>query len=138
MLGEEFTQRMRRLMELREKRDTTKLAAETAEKEYRELEGELWDELSESPITGAIKLDLGEPYGKVTFGVRETYYGRVLDADAALEYFENSARIDEFTKPQIVPARVNELVRERLEAGETMPDGIDFYARRYISISRPK
>lgn len=138
MLGEEFTAKLRRLMEAREKRDTSKIAAETAEKEYRELESELWDEIDESPVEGSLKIDLGEPYGKVTFGVRETYYGRVLDTEAALEYFEQTARVDEFTQPKIVPARVNELVRERLEAGEPMPDGIDFYARRYIAMSRPK
>jgi hypothetical protein len=139
MLGAEFTTKLRRLMEAREKRDTSKAAAENAEKDYRELESELWEEIAESPVEGSIKIDLGEPYGKVTFGVRETYYGRVLDADAALEYFEQTARVDEFTQPKIVPARVNELVREKIESGEMdMPDGIDFYARRYIAISRPK
>lgn len=139
MLGEAFTAKMRRLMEAREKRDTTKVAAESAEKEYRELESELWDEIAESPIEGSIKVDLGEPYGKVTFGVRETYYGRVLDKDLALEYFEQSARVDEFTEPKIVPARVNELVRERIENNDgKMPPGIDWYPRRYIAISRPK
>lgn len=138
MLGDEFTAKLRRLMELREARDTSKVAAETAETEYREAESELWDELEESPITGAIKIDLGSPYGKVTFSPRETFYGRVLDTEAALDYFEQSAQIDEFTAPKIVPSRVNELVRQRIENGEPMPEGIDWYPRRYIAISRPK
>lgn len=138
MIGNDLASKLRRLVEVRERRDETKAAADIAEKEYRELEGELWDELDESPIKGAIKIDLGEPYGVITFQPRETYYGRVLDADAALEHFERTAQVEEFTQPKIVMSRVNELVRESLEQGKAIPDGLDFYAKRYVSISRQK
>jgi hypothetical protein len=135
MRGEELKSKFRRLVELREKRDSTKLAAENAEKEYREYEAELWDELDDSPLKGTIKLDLGPPYGEVKFGPRETFYGRVLDKEAALDYFENRALMDEYTEPKIAMSRVNELVRECLEQKRPIPEGLDFYAKRYISIS---
>ncbi len=138
MLGSEFSSKLRRLMELREDRDTSKLAAEKAEKEYRSKESELWDELDESPIKGGLKIDLGAPHGVVTFHPKETFYGRVLDADKALDYFERTGQTDEYTEPKIAKARVSELVRGRLEAGQPMPDGLDWYARRYITITRQK
>ena len=130
--------KLRTLMEAREARDETKLAAENAEKRYKAIEGELWEELEDSPLKGALKLDLGPPYGVVAFQPRETYYGRVLDEHAALDYFEQSARMDEFTAPKIVKARVNELVRQSLENGDKLPEGIDFYAARYVSVTRQK
>lgn len=130
--------KFRRLMEAREERDITEKAAKNAEKFYREVEAELYDELEDSPIKGSIKIDLGEPYGTVTFQPKETYYGRVLDTDQALDYLDARALADEFTKPKIVMARIHELVREKLEQRQPLPDGLDFYAKRYISISRPK
>lgn len=137
-LGSELKATLRRLMELRDERDATKTAAEDAEKEYREKEAELWEELEDSPVSGGIKLDIGEPYGVVSFAPVETHYGRVLDSEKAQEYFEQSAQVEEYTQPKIVGARINELARECLEEGKAMPPGLDWYARRYIRITRPK
>lgn len=128
----------RRLMELREKRDETKTAAENAEKEYRELEAELWDRAAASSQLPPFKFDLGEPYGVVSFHPKETHYGRVIDKDKALDYFEQRAMMDEVTEPKIVMARVNEIVRDAMEQNESLPDGLDFYARRYITITKAK
>ena len=138
MLTPDQLSKLRRFLELRDARDTTKVAAEQAEEDYRHAEAELWDNLDESAVKGGIKVDLGEPWGVVRFSPRETFYGRVLDSDAALDYFEQTAQVDEFTKPKIVAARVNELVRERIESGQPMPDGIDWYARRFVAITRTK
>jgi hypothetical protein len=128
--------RFRRLVELREKRDSTKIAAETAEREYRAYEAELFDELEDSPMKGTRRFDLGFPHGVVTFTPRETKFGRIIDADAALEYFEERGRIDDMTKPSIVKRRLNELVRELLDKGDPMPPGIDFYSNRGLTISK--
>jgi hypothetical protein len=130
--------RFRRFMELREKRDADKLAAEKSEKEYRRAEQDLWDDLEESPIKGSLKVDLGYPYGVVTFGPQLRHYGRIIDIDAAMEYLEQRALVDEFTTPKISAARVNELVRTSLEAKQAPPDGFDFYSKRYVSITRQK
>lgn len=135
--GEQLASKFRRLVELRDKRDIAKGALERYEKEYRSYEADLWDELEASPLQGTIKIDLGDE-GVVTFQRRETIYGRVLDADKALEYFERRALTDEFTQPKLVSRRVNELVREKVESGEPVPPGLDFYAQRFISISKKK
>lgn len=139
MDDQELQQKGRRLVELRERRDQAKTALERAETDYREAEAELWEAFDESPVQGARKIDLGEPYGVVTLQAKETYYGRILDEDQALDFLNNNALTEEFTEPKIKKARINELVREYREANRDLSGtGLDFYAQRYVSISMPK
>jgi hypothetical protein len=135
--AQQLASKFRRLVELRDKRDITKASLEVVEKEYRDYEADLWDQLEASPIQGTIKIDLGDE-GVVTFQRRETVYGRILDTERALEYFEQRALTDEYTEPKLVKRRVNELVRDCVEAGKPVPAGLDFYAQRFISISKKK
>ena len=137
-LAADLAKKFRRLMELRETRDADKVAAERSEREYRELEAEVWEAYDESPLEGAIKLDLGGEYGVVTFQPKETYYGRIIDREKALEHFEQRAMIDEVTEPKPVMARIHEVVRDAIDQGQNLPPGLDFYAKRYIAISRRK
>ena len=134
---ERIASRFRRLVELREKRDQDKEQAETSETEYREYEAELLDEIRDSPITGTRRIDLGK-YGTVRFTPRETVYGRIVDADKAIEAFEREGLRENMTKTQISKSRLNEIVRDRLETGQPMPDGVDWYANRGFTITRPK
>lgn len=139
--SDEFIDKLRRFVELRDDRDISKTAADRTEEAYREAEGELWEEINDSdqtPKSGTIKVNLGEPYGEIQFGRRETIYGRVLDYDEALEWLNATARTDEFTQPRIVKSRVNEIVRERYEEGQPMPPGLDFIPRRYVAVTRSK
>jgi hypothetical protein len=135
---QEIKSRFRSLVETRHARDEAKKAYEKAEEDYREVEAEIIAYLDASPIEGTIKIDVGEPYGVVSFRGNQTYYGRLLDEDQALEYYEQRAMVDEVTKPKFVMARLNEEVRQRLETGESMPPGVDYYTRRYVTISMPK
>lgn len=137
-IGQDIASKLRRLMEVRQARDEAKVAAENAEKEYREYEADVWEAIEDSPITGNLKVDLGPPFGTVSFRTNETYYGRVIDKEAALDYFEQRALMDEVTQPKIVMARVNEIVNEHREQGKTPPAGLDWYAKRYVTITRQK
>lgn len=138
MIEQEAVSKLRRLMELREKRDETKKAAETAESDYREHEAEVYEALEENPVKGTLKVDLGDPWGIVSFSPRETYFGRIIDDAKALEHFEQRAMVDELTSPKFVMKRVNEIVRDVREQGGDMPPGLDFYARRGVTITRQK
>jgi hypothetical protein len=135
-IGVEEQKKLRLLVQLREQRDAAAAALEAIEKEYREHEADVWMALDESPLTGAIKFDLGEPYGVVTFQYRETYYGRIIDKEATLEHFEQRAMIDDVMEPKLSKKRINEIVNDCLDAGQELPPGLDFYARRYVSISQ--
>jgi hypothetical protein len=38
--------------------------------------------------------------------------------------------------PEIRKRALNEEVRDRLQRGEALPEGVDFNARRYITVTR--
>ena len=132
----------RRLMELREKRDDAKQALKDAESDYREFEAELWERLTEdgtlSTKEATVRVPLGDPWGTVTFSPRETFYGKIANPRRAMEYLEERQMTDEFTEPKFVERQVNGLIRDCIENEVDLPDGFDFYARRYMTITRQK
>lgn len=136
-LGRDVTRKFFRLIEAREKRDTDKAAAELSETEYRDIEAEVWEAMEDSPLKPPYKVDLGE-YGVVRFHPKQTVYGKIVDDEAALEYFEERAMVDEVTKPKFAMKQINEMVRELYEQGESMPPGVTFSPKRYVQITRQK
>lgn len=138
MLSDDALNKLRRLMETRTARDEAKRALENAESDFRECEADVYEALDESGVLGTVKVDLGEPWGVVSFRTRETLFGRVIDDEAALSYFEERAMLDEVSAPKIVKRRINEIVRDHHEQGLDMPPGIDYYPQRGVTISRQK
>lgn len=128
--------KFRRLAELREQRDFDKQAAERSEAEYREYEAELLETIDESALRGSVEFDFGGELGTIRFQPRRTIYGRIVDKNAAMEAFENEAIIEEMTAPKIEAKRLNEYVRDRLEHDGNLPPGVDYYERKYVTISR--
>jgi hypothetical protein len=140
MLSQEQISKLRRLMEAREKRDELKQAATAAENEYRDIEADVFEQLDNGPVRRLNNVDLGPPWGKVSFGARETHFGRVIKGkeDEAIAYFTVQGQADAMTEPKLVPKRLNEEVRQRIEDNEELPPGIDFYTRRGVTITRQK
>jgi hypothetical protein len=128
--------KFRRLAELRETRDIDKQAAEGSEAAYREYEAELLETIDESALRGTVEFDFGGDLGIIRFQPRRTIYGRIVDKNAAMDAFEDEAIMDEMTAPKIEARRLNEYVRDRIEAGVELPDGVGYYERRYVTISR--
>jgi hypothetical protein len=137
-VSEEDLALLRRLMEARTRRDEAKTAATEAEKDYREIESEVHLKLEEGPLQRLPNIDLGEPWGKVTFHARETVYGKVVDRDAAEEYFEQRAMVDELTESKFVAQRIGEIVRHVVETNAQMPPGLGFTKKRYVQITTQK
>ena len=143
MLDSSDISQLRRLMELREASDEAEKAAKSAKAAFREAEAELFDKLTD-PETGDIRrippVDLGPPFGRVAFSARETYYGRVIPGkeQEAIDYYTQRGVIKEVAAPKFVMKRINEEVREKIEGGQPMPPGIDFYANRGVTITRQK
>lgn len=133
-----LTAKGRRYAESRQKQEELEAALKRAKDERTEVEREFWAMIDESPLEGAIKLDLGPPFGVVVFQAKETYYGRILNQEKALEYFESRAMTDEVTEPKPVMARVHEFVRDVLDSAGDLPEGIDFYAKRYVSYTKKR
>lgn len=121
------------LVELRDEKDIAKKKADKLKDEYDALQEELWEAMEDSGL-GSLKLEIGDE--NITFVARETLYGSVFDKDAAAEAFKKDGRFDEYTGIKFEAKRINELVRECIENGQELPEGVDFYSRRLISISR--
>jgi hypothetical protein len=131
-----FKAPFQRFLELREQRDIDKQALAKSEAKYREAESELLQQIEDAGIKGRLTFDFGGDLGKASFQLRATNYGRVVDKDAALEALKAEGLDDVIYTEAIREKRVNELVRDRLESQSELPDGIDFYTRKGISISR--
>lgn len=128
--------KFRRLAELRETRDVDAQAAKASEEAYREYETELLATIDESALRGTVEFDFGGDLGIIRFQPRRTIYGRIVDKNAAMDAFEQEALMDEMTAPKIEARRLNEYVRDKLESHQELPDGIGYYERRYVTISR--
>jgi hypothetical protein len=140
VISDETKEVLRRHLELRDERDAAKKEAERLEKEYRESEADLYEMIDESGIKGGIKVDLGAPWGEVSFSNRSTTFGRIIKGmeDDAFEYFSQRAMLDEVTSPKFSMKRIHEIVRDCEEQGVDMPKGIDYYKRRGVTITRQK
>src|SRR5947209_10914589 len=132
----EFKARFQRLLELREQRDIDKQKASKSEREYRDAEAELYQAIEEAGIRGRLKFDFGGDLGTASFQTRSTNYGRVIDKDAAIAALKAEGLDEVVFSEAIREKRLNELVRDRLESRADLPDGVDFYSRKGISISR--
>lgn len=127
--------KFRQLADARRERDMAKQAEKRAEERYRSLEAEIVQMVEDSGMKGKWTFDFGGELGTISFQRKSTIYGRVLDLNTALETLEQEALVDEMTVPKIESRRLNEYVRDRLENGQEPGDGIDFYERKFVSIS---
>lgn len=136
LLSEQTLSQLRRLMELRDEKDQTKLAAAKAAAAYADAESAAFESLS--GIRGSIKPNLGPPWGYVQFSARETHFGRVYDAAKAKAYFEEMQMTSAMSEPKFVKKRLNEIARDCREQGTTPPPGIDWTTNRGVTITRQK
>jgi hypothetical protein len=132
----DFKAKFQRLLELREARDIDKAKSKKSEAEYREAEAELFAELEEAGIRGRLEFDFGGDLGVAKFQRRSTIYGRIVNKQAALESLKAMGLDDVIYEEAVREGRLNEKVREWLETKAEIPEGIDYYPREGISISR--
>jgi len=107
----------------------------------------LGDELASRDLTDPVVLGLARG-GVVVAAAAARRLGADLDVlvvrklghprarEVGLGALAEDGERDAFVDEKIIAARLNEYVRDKLERGERLPDGIDFYAQRPISISR--
>lgn len=138
MVSDEDKAMLRRLLEARQSHDEAKAAEVTAKKDLDEIEMDVWERFESSGQQGTLKVDLGEPWGVVSFRTRETYFARIIDQDEVQQWYEQRAMMDEVSSPKFVMKRLNEDVREALDLGQSPPPGLDYYANRGMTITRQK
>jgi hypothetical protein len=126
-----------RFYEKKQKHHALKAESDAASEDYRVAEQEILDVLEGLGIkTFTVELP---GIGEVRFSRRKpTLYGRIVDPDVAYMALDQQGRADELFAPKVQASRLNELVRECLEQGMPLPEGVDFYERAGITVSRSK
>ncbi len=136
-MSERLDTLLRRLIDLREEKDRKAQAADAAKAAFKEHERIVWAALEEEQgNVSSINIDLGPPYGKVNFQKRETLYGKVIDERQAVEALEAEGLKDVLIKSEVRAGILNELVRERLEQHQPLPDGVTWRSTKFVSITR--
>jgi hypothetical protein len=137
VINPKIVAKLRRFLELRDAKDETEAAAKAAKKAHDDAELELHQILSEG-VDGTLKVPLGDPYGTVSFLPQVTKTANILNDRTLEAYLEERQMMDEYSKPQLVKGRLNEMVRDFEERGEPMPPGLEMYKKRYVRVTRPK
>jgi hypothetical protein len=134
----------RQLLDKRQEADAADKRAKKLKGEVKDLEAEVHDALLEAvgdPTTGkvsALPVDLGPPYGRVRLLPTSTIYGNVLNPDKLMEYLENSAQVDEYTRPELAKGELNALARRLLEENASFPPGFDYRTQRGVRVTIQK
>lgn len=137
LISDEALVKLRRFMEARELRDELEEKLKAAKEDYKEIEMEVHLMIGNSPVERLSNIDLGEPWGRVSFQNQETPYARVLDADVALEHYRKLGA-NYVVEGKLVGARLNEDIRRAEEEGRPLPPGLDSYKKRYVQITKQK
>lgn len=128
----------RRLLDAREKADVLDKQAKQAKEERDQLTIEVHEALIEAVGKSTLPVDLGPPYGRVKLLPTETIYAKVINEDKLQDYLENSAQVDEYTRPELAKGRLNELARQLDEDNQPFPPGLDFYKKRSVRVTVQK
>lgn len=127
----------RKLIDLRTKSEKADKVAKDAKAKLATQQRVVFDLLGAEGIK-TTTIDLGGDYGEVSFGARRKIFARVFDLDKLIDALREEGREDEAIKHDVRKAPLNELVRERQETGEKLPEGLDFSDTPYVQITRKK
>jgi hypothetical protein len=129
-------EKVRRLVAAREKKDELETALEKAKEDYAVLDSEVWDMLDNAAMNPPFKFVVdGE---EIIFHNKVTTYGKILDYDKAYDWARRNKMDEALNEDRFVMARISEEVRERRDNGQSMPPGVGFSERRFVSITRQK
>lgn len=123
-------QKVRRYHELRNERIKMEKSIEAVKREEKLLQAEIWDSMETLGISQIKSPSLG-----LSITRKETVYAHVLDMEKFREWCIKEGLEDVMFKEQVQAGRLNQLVREKLQKRENLPDGVDFYPSRYISLT---
>ena len=104
---------LRRLIDLRRKKDELSAELDTVSAEWRDQVHTVHELLRKEGTIGATAVDLGPGYGKYRFTPGETQFSDVYDEAAFRRWIEENGRGEElFQTDKLRKKAVNELVRE--------------------------
>lgn len=123
MTTNSLTKDANEVAELRALYEMAKVKMEELKEMYDRAHMALYARMEEEDV-GSIKV------GNINFVRAKTVYGQVQDLSAFVEWAEENA--PELLERKARAAQLNEIVRERVEEGQALPDGIGFYVKTYV------
>jgi hypothetical protein len=126
---------LRDLTDEKRKKKRAAFQEQEATNRIKELEAEIIDRY---PNRKAGTVSLGEGYGDIKFSQQSRNYVRIFNEDAARKALEEEGLADEALVPGFNRAALNDLIRERAENGQPLPDGIAYTPSEWVTITEPK
>lgn len=119
-----IAEQARHVTELKRKSAEADAAAKDIKQAYQSAERRFYEALEQTGV-GSIKVD-----GVLHVPV-QTIYGTVQDKEAFAKWADENA--PEMLEPKPRAQLINEMVREYLETGQELPEGLGFYVKEYVS-----
>lgn len=113
---------------LKTRKDRSSKVSKQREATYKEFERDVYHYMERNRLDG-VKSE------GFTFGTRSTTMGNVFDQDAFEAWLAENDLLDDYLRKEPQKARINELVRERLDNQQELPPGVNAHAREYVSIT---
>lgn len=118
------------LMELREEKARLKFELDKVAVKERDAQTELMEIMDSQDI----KSFRHKKFGLFTAAVR--IWAKITDLGKAKEYFEEKGLDQEIWKLKLESGRLNRFVKEMLDEGKVLPEGIGFSPSKYISVRK--
>lgn len=115
---------IRRVRQFRAMYESAQAQADEAKEAYDRAHQALFDRMEATGVK-SINLD------GATATRKSTVFGNVNDKAEFIRWAELNA--PELVSPAPRKALVNELVRQKLDNGEELPPGVDYFVRNYVS-----
>lgn len=128
---------VRRVMEARRESTEANALAREKKEAKEQAERELYAFLEDQGQKSGT-YDLGDGYGRVRATRREQKKHRILDKARLLESIREMGLVEELMKDEPRAKQLNDFIKTRLESGEDLPEGLDFYVDESIQITRLK
>ena len=124
----------KKIIELREKHSRLRTEAAEIWQKKEKFENTLVESMESLNISNFRHKE----FGLVSVGQR--IYARITDAEKAREYFEKEGLADQLLENRLKQEggqkRLNEIVKDCIENGQMVPEGLDYSSRAMIRISQ--
>ena len=118
------------MMELREEKARLKFELDEVSGKERKAQGELLEIMENKEISSFRHKKFG------LFSAATRIWAKITDFGKAKQYFEEQGIDKEMLKLKIESGRLNQLVKEMLDEGKVLPEGIGFSPTKYISVRK--
>ena len=131
-MAEEITleERASLMMELREEKAKLKFELDEVSGKEKKAQGELLESMENENITSFRHKKFG------LFSATIRIWAKIENFAKAKQYFEEQGIDKEMLKLKVESGRLNQLVKEMLDEGKILPEGIGFSPTKYISVRK--